>query len=1187
MKAFVGPRRRILFSFSKKLFALVFLAAFSVSIATPVSAQAPDFQYNFYDRWFTLFGNPSATPTREQVKTREASGLAYKGVINQNSIDQLSGNLSYVYNIGLLVSLDKRLLFQKDFLYKKNDNGNVIVSPKERLDFVSLSSLDIYNSAKRKAEYVFDMIADSSGAGPRGADAFVIRTTYTTTKDESRTIFTRIPNKDDQGETRVVDATSFIVDYDSQKSEIEQQSVIAQIQFGTGDTAAKPGTVAKSDFWYCGGIQEDIPEIDSGLNRRWGVGSNEDGTSPPLTIAENANNPILERVRPEYLQPGSERVSIFGGLCGGTAYYKIGQTLEYTLPTTAAQAIQEQADNEDLVAGATANSSGSNNLPACKTGTFSFNLLGCIAQVLYGLVFYPISFIAGLLGQIFDFFLAYSLSDESYRHGFIETAWRLVRDIANIFFIIIMLYTGLTAVFKTSSTSYKTVIPTLIVNALIINFSLFATRIVIDISNITARLFYNQITVTIDGSKNEVVPKPISEAIVSAFNPQRIFDNVVAKEITYTVEEKDGGAQTTGGVVDFNSQQKYSQKQNDWTTADKDYAQYFILVTLMASLIMWGVAMMFWKTAFLFVGRVIQLYLSMIFSPFAFLSRGNIPLVSKISALKFDTWEGELTKAATMAPIFIFLLYIINAFLDVGFFEKATLNISQGSVALSFLDSVIKILIPMLIVYGLISKAVGIARDLSTSIGKTVQDTVGGFANKAAGLAGGVALGVATGGTALAARGVAARLAMTGEAKAALEAKRAAGGISGRLAAMRLGVDKTLQTSSFDARNTGVFKTIQDKFGKEGIKFNDPLTSRVGMGTDSTKGGVKAAQKRENEKLKKQIESISAGDIKEDKVKEIWEKKSSILIEKEKERLLADEDKLIALHKQQGKTEAEIEAMKKGGVLADDIAKKNITDQYGDVKNNKQLTRALRQEFAQTIAEGNTLGQQLSPLSMLGGAAGAGALTSLLGGGVLPVAAGIGLDANRAETKRREAAQKYFDDAVKNKKKLPKQEKLEASKTELERELEEMDKYVESIEDTLKKHFETMINEANAGNKEFEKFKGRTVNSFKTKPEDMAEAMRIHKENLQADFESKQMDVNTINDEFKAAKKAGNTAKMATLDAERKKAIVERERIKRQMNNVDSEYRSKKETELSKKESELEKIKEKEENKDKPKDNNK
>ena len=546
-------------------------------------------------------------------------------------------------------------------------------------------------------------------------------------------------------------------------------------------------------------------------------------------------------------------------------YFKIGGTVEFTTPNSyenaaaaAAAAIEEANKVEPLLMSEQQTSI----LPVCNIlPVGEGSVMGCVAQILYHGVFRPVAFFAMLMGKLFDFFLGYSLSDESYRHDFIQTGWQLVRDISNIFFILIMVWSGLVAVFNTSNVSYKKVVPTLIINALIINFSLFATRVVIDISNITARIFYNQMVVKIDGvvqdpSKSVTGYKPISESIVSSFNPQSIFDGMVLDKdevpgsVTGSTNKTDQDTQTN---VDFNSDQSNVVGDIKFTKESREYAGYFVLVTLVAIAISFGVAMMFWKTAFIFVGRVIGLYVAMIFSPFAFLSHGNIPLASKIEGINFGSWWGELFKYALLAPIFVFFLFILNSFLNVEFFTKVGLNQNgQG-----FFGSVMYVMIPMLIIYGLLNKAVGIAKKYSGEFGEMAQK----FATNTTKIVGGVALGGA---------GLAARTSMSVASKT-LGTWAAANKDKNIIAS---GANKFLQwgqKSSLDVRNTKAFGAL----GGLGIKTDDRFASALGIGQkDALKGNVGLRKERQEKKDKKDAARHDMSHLTDAQVKKVWGKMS-------------------------------------------------------------------------------------------------------------------------------------------------------------------------------------------------------------------------------------------------------------------------------------------------------------------------
>ena len=97
-------------------------------------------------------------------------------------------------------------------------------------------------------------------------------------------------------------------------------------------------------------------------------------------------------------------------------------------------------------------------------------------------------------GGILDFFVYYSTNSSSYTNEFVSQAWGAVRDIANIFFIITLLYIAIKTILGLNVTDNKRLVGAVIIVALIINFSLFTTKVVIDTSNILAKVFYNNIT---------------------------------------------------------------------------------------------------------------------------------------------------------------------------------------------------------------------------------------------------------------------------------------------------------------------------------------------------------------------------------------------------------------------------------------------------------------------------------------------------------------------------------------------------------------------------------------------------------------------------------------------------------------------------------------------------------------------
>src|SRR3989338_9582262 len=266
------------------------------------------------------------------------------------------------------------------------------------------------------------------------------------------------------------------------------------------------------------------------------------------------------------------------------------------------------------------------------TSLTSISLSACIAQVTY-IVWSVSALIARLAAHILDFFIYYATNSSSYKNDFVEQAWGAVRDVANIFFIIALLYVALKTILGLNVTDNKKLISAVILVALIINFSLFTTKVVIDASNILAKVFYNNI-ISKDASAPKVNgefqdseagvegEKSISVGLVKQFNPQDII----------------------GGT-------------------DKIIANLglFIFITLLSIAMMGFMIYIFLSVALLFVARVVSLWISMIFSPIAFASY-TVPF--NIPGFGHKEWWDDLLKNAFLAPFFIFFLYVIIMFGD-------------------------------------------------------------------------------------------------------------------------------------------------------------------------------------------------------------------------------------------------------------------------------------------------------------------------------------------------------------------------------------------------------------------------------------------------------------------------------------------------------------------------------------------
>jgi len=295
-----------------------------------------------------------------------------------------------------------------------------------------------------------------------------------------------------------------------------------------------------------------------------------------------------------------------------------------------------------------------------------------------------------------------------------------------MFFIFILLYIAFGTILGLHGVKTKEMIINVVIIGLLMNFSLFATQVIIDASNIMTRVFYNSNSIKIgtttkDGFQEQLGTQDeikLSEALVAKINPQKLLlnasevDNIQTnKTLTSTTEKK------TGSGVSVST---------------------FILVTILASVVNIVGLITFLSCALLFIARVIGLWLAMIFSPLAFFSY-TVPAMQDWEMVGWKKWWPDTLKLAFMAPVFVFFMYLIIKFLD----TKLGLAITDQKDGMDFL---LGIFIPFIFIMVLLMKAKDQAKQMSGKIGESLTNVVK--------TAGGLALGGAALGTALLGRQV-------------------------------------------------------------------------------------------------------------------------------------------------------------------------------------------------------------------------------------------------------------------------------------------------------------------------------------------------------------------------------------------------------------------------------------------------
>ena len=163
-----------------------------------------------------------------------------------------------------------------------------------------------------------------------------------------------------------------------------------------------------------------------------------------------------------------------------------------TPPPAVAPAPKTQAElDADVVAaaqraeaGKTPASSGDAFRDEIDKGCGITRLPGCFLLIIYYTYFQLPSLILYVSAQFFNAMINIGIDSAlTISSVFIPMAWAVVRDLSNIFFILILLYIAIQTILGIGHETKKMIAKVVII-ALLINFSMFFTKVVIDSSNI-------------------------------------------------------------------------------------------------------------------------------------------------------------------------------------------------------------------------------------------------------------------------------------------------------------------------------------------------------------------------------------------------------------------------------------------------------------------------------------------------------------------------------------------------------------------------------------------------------------------------------------------------------------------------------------------------------------------------------
>lgn len=287
----------------------------------------------------------------------------------------------------------------------------------------------------------------------------------------------------------------------------------------------------------------------------------------------------------------------------------------------------------------------------------------------------------------------------------VDAAWRIMRDLANLSFIFILFYIAISVIFDISvGSNGKKLIVDVIIIALLVNFSGFLVRVVVDASNVVAYEFYSRMSYDPQANDGWVLDKVnanIGTALVSKLGlmyhvvPVENADD--PNEVTIT---RLGHLQIVIGALGG------------------------IAIILMASFVLLVAAIMFFI-------RTVTLLFVYVFSPIGLTLR-LIPMFKDAHG----KWRDALLKQSFYAPAFLIPLFAVFKILG----DKGLSTLAQDA---GIGTGLLKITSIQIIVMALIASCIFIAQkfgakglDFAKKWGGKAQAKVVGYGAAGVGLAG-------------------------------------------------------------------------------------------------------------------------------------------------------------------------------------------------------------------------------------------------------------------------------------------------------------------------------------------------------------------------------------------------------------------------------------------------------------------
>lgn len=281
----------------------------------------------------------------------------------------------------------------------------------------------------------------------------------------------------------------------------------------------------------------------------------------------------------------------------------------------------------------------------CEPGITNYLTGACIARgfaLFADFVLRGTSYVLYIAGLLFDTAINYTVVNmKTNFDGFdsVGLIWALIRDIVNICFIFVMIAISIGTILQLSAFNVKQLLAKVILAALIMNFSLFYTKVLIDASNIVTLAFYSKMTVNDQANGKSPADGGLSAAFLNTLKVGSIYSRVAGSQALNT-------ASNSSGV------QRLENSAQSYGLTSTKYWDIF-LVSAFGSIALIIVAIAFFSAAIMLIFRFFMLIV--------LLATSILPIASMIlpqTASLTGRWWKYLWKELLALPVFMIVMYL-------------------------------------------------------------------------------------------------------------------------------------------------------------------------------------------------------------------------------------------------------------------------------------------------------------------------------------------------------------------------------------------------------------------------------------------------------------------------------------------------------------------------------------------------